>query len=451
MKIVIVGCGNVGATLAEQLSKEGHNITVIDEKEELVREITDTYDIMGIVGNGAVYSIQEEAGINEADLLIAVTGKDELNLLCCLIAKKAGGCHTVARVSNPVYYREITYIKEELGLSLVINPDLAVAMEIARLLKFPSALRIDTFTKGRVELVRYRIGATSVLVNMSLKEVSSKFKCDVLISIVERGEEVFIPDGNFVLQSGDEITIVAASAKIAAFFRKIGAPATRAKNTMIIGGGETSYYLAKQLSDMGIQVKIVDKSKERCDELCELLPQAVVICGDGTDRNLLLEEGIDKTESFVSMTNIDEENIMLSLFAKSLSNAKIITRVHRIAYDEIIDNLDIGSIVYPKYITSEFITKFVRAMQNSIGSNIETLYKLNDNRVEAMEFIIKDDCPLVGIPLQDLKLKKNILVCNISHKGSILTPSGQSVINVGDSVVIVTTNTGLHDIRDILG
>lgn len=450
MKIVIVGCGNVGATLAEQLSKEGHNITIVDEKEEVVKDISNTYDVMGIVGNGAVYSTQLEAGVNKADLMIAVTGKDELNLLCCLIAKKAGGCHTVARVSDPIYYKEIAYIKEELGLSLVINPEYAVANEISRLLKFPSALRIDTFTKGRVELVKYRIGDGSVLADMSLKEVSSKFKSDILICIVEHGEELFIPNGDFILKNGDEITIVAASVKIATFFRKIGIPTMRAKATMIIGGGETSYYLAKQLIDMGIQVKIIDKSKERCNELCELLPEAIIINGDGTDRETLMEEGMDKTEAFVSMTNFDEENIMLSLFAKSLSKAKIITRVHRIAYDEIIDNMDLGSIIYPKYVTAEFIIKFVRAMHNSLGSNIETLYRLNDNRVEALEFLIREDCPLIGIPLQELKLKKNILVCSINHRGNIQTPSGQSVMNIGDTVVVVTTTTGFHDIRDIL-
>ena len=220
---------------------------------------------------------------------------------------------------------------------------------------------------------------------------------------------------------------------------------------MIIGGGETSFYLGKQLSDMGVQVKIVDKSKERCEELCELLPDAMIILGDGTDRDLLLEEGMEKAESFVSMTNFDEENIILSLFAKSRSRAKIITRVHRIAYDEIIDSMDLGSIVYPKHITAESIIKYVRAMNNSMGSNIETLYRLNDNRVEALEFLIREDCPLIGKPLQELKLKKNILVCSINHNGSIQTPSGQSVMSVGDTVVVVTTTTGFHDIRDILG
>ncbi len=450
MKIVIVGCGNVGTALAEQLCREEHNITVVDEKEELVRNIANTYDIMGIVGNGAVYSIQQEAGVGEADLLIAVTGKDELNLLCCLIARKAGGCHTIARVRNPVYYREIAYIKEELGLSLVINPEYAVAAEMARLLKFPSALKIDTFSKGRIELVKYRIGEDSVLCDMQLKDVTGRFKCDVLICVVERGDEIYIPGGNFALQANDTITIVASSAKIAAFFKKLKVPTTRAKDVLIVGGGETTYYLARQLVDMGIRVKIIDKSKERCEELSELVPQALIIWGDGTERELLMEEGLALTEAFVSMTNFDEENIMLSLFARSLSKAKIITRLHRIAYDEIIDNMDLGSIVYPKYITAETIIKFVRAMHNSMESNIETLYRLNDNRVEALEFLIREDCPLIGIPLQELKLKKNLLVCSINHKGNISTPGGQSIMQVGDTVVVVTTITGFHDIKDIL-
>ena len=450
MKIVIVGCGNVGAAIVEQLNGEGHEITIIDEKDEKVSDMVNAHDLLGIVGNGAVYSVQMEAGVNESDLLIAVTGKDELNLLCCLIAKKAGVKHTIARVTNPVYYKEIAYIKEELGLSLVINPELAVAGEISRLLKFPSALKIDTFAKGRVELVKYKIHEDSLLCNLTLREVRTKFTSDVLICVVVRGDEVFIPDGNFTLLAEDEITIIASSAKIASFFKKIKVPTMRTKDVMIIGGGETSYYLAKSLADMGIKIKIIEKSKEKCEELSELVPKAMIICGDGTEKDLLLEEGLTQTEAFVTMTNFDEENIMLSLYAKSKSKAKIITRIHRISYDEIIDNMDLGSIVYPKYITAEIIIEFVRAMQNSVGSNIETLYKLNDNRVEALEFYIRNDCPLVGIPLQNLKLKENILICNINHRGTIITPGGQSVISVGDTVVVVTTSTGFRDIGDIL-
>lgn len=450
MQIIIVGCGNVGSTLAEQLSKEGHNITVVDIKEQLVQDIANTFDVLGIAGNGASFNTLMDAGVNQADLLIAVTGSDELNLLCCLIARKAGGCHTIARVSNPVYSREISFIKEELGLSMIINPKLAAAREIARLLKFPSALQIDTFTKGRVEIIKYRIEKDCVLCDMPLKEIGSKLKCEVLISVVERGDEVYIPDGNFILQEKDEISVVAATKKAVAFFKKLGAATTRAKDTMIIGGGDTGFYLAKQLLDMGIKVKIIERDKHRSELLSELLPQAMIICGDATDKEVLMEEGLPNAESFVTMTEIDEENIMLSLYAKSLSKAKIITRVHRIAYDEIIDGLDMGSIVYPKYITAATIVQYVRAMHNSIGSNVETLYKLNDDRVEALEFSIKEESAVVGVPLQSLAIKRNVLICCIHHKGNIIIPGGQDMISVGDSVIVVTTITGMHDITDIL-
>lgn len=450
MQIIIVGCGNVGSTLAEQLSREGHNITIIDEKESLVKNLSNSFDVMGISGNGASFAVQTEAGVHDADLLIAVTGSDELNLLCCLIAKKAGGCHTIARVSSPVYSREINFIKEELGLSMIINPKYATAMEMARILKFPSALKIDAFTKGKVELIKFRIDEQSVLCDVKLRDIGAKLHCDVLICVVERGDEVYIPDGNFELKQGDEITIAGSPSKNIAFFKKMKLPTARAKSVMIAGGGETAYYLAAQLIDMGIQVKIIERDEKRCEELSELLPQALVIKGDSTDKDLLLEEGLPSMGAFVSMTNFDEENIMLALFTKSVSKAKLITKVHRIAYDEIIDELGIGSVIYPKYITAESIIRYVRAMHNSMGSNIETLYRMNDNRVEALEFLIREDCPLIGIPLQKVSLKPNILICSINHKGTITMAQGQSTIQAGDTVVLVTTTTGFHDIRDIL-
>lgn len=450
MQIIIVGCGNVGSTLAEQLSKEGHNITIIDTKSDVVKHVSNTFDIMGVVGNGAGYSIQMEAGIENADLLIAVTSSDELNLLCCLIAKKAGGCHTIARVRNPVYSREINFIKEEMGLSMVINPEDAAAMEIARVLKFPSAIKIDTFAKGKIELVKYRIEENSVLCDQALKNVSAKYKSEVLVSMVERDEDVFIPGGNFVLRAKDEISVIGSARNTVQFFKKLGVTTTKAKSAFIVGGGETGFYLASQLLSIGVKVKIVERDKGRCEELSELLPQAMVICGDGTDRELLLEEGVAQAGAFVALTNLDEENIMLSLYVKSISKAKLITKVHRIAYDKIIGELDLGSVIYPKFITAEIIIKYVRAMQNTIGSNIETLYRMNNDRVEALEFVVKEDSPVLGIPLQELKLKPNLLISCINHKGNVVIPRGQSIIKAGDTVVIVTTMTGLHDIKDIL-
>ena len=434
MKIIIVGCGNVGSAIAEQLSYEGHNITVVDVNEKLVNGVSDAYDVLGVVGNGASLNIQREAGVDNADLLIAVTGADELNLLCCLIARKAGGCHTIARVSNPVYSREIGFIKEELGLSMIINPQMAAAQEIGRLLKFPSALKVDSFAKSRVELVIYKVPEDSALCGVKLRDLTAKVKCNVLIPIVERGEEVMIPDGEFELAAGDEITIVSPAENTIDFFKKMGDPTSVTRDIMMIGGGTTTIYLARQLLNMGVKVKIVEQDPARCEELTEMLPKALVICGDATDKELLIEEGLKTVGAFASMTNFDEENIMLTLFAKSLSKAKLFTKVHRISYDEIIESLGVGSVIYPKYITAEEIIKYVRAMKNSIGSNIETLYRLNDNRVEALEFQIREDSPVVGIPLKELNLKKNMIIGCITHKGKVEMPTGNSVIKVNDMV-----------------
>lgn len=450
MQIIIVGCGNVGTSLTEELSEEGHNITVVDINAGKVEEVANRCDVMGIVGNGASFLIQKEAGISDADLMIAVTASDELNLLCCLIAKKAGGCHTIARVRNPIYNKEIAYIKEELGLSMVINPEQAAANEIARLLKFPSAIKVDTFAKGKVELLKCKLGEDSILAGHPLTDISAKLHCDVLICTVERGDEVFIPSGNFELQAKDVISVVASPKKANEFFKKIGMTTNRIKNCMVVGGGETTYYLAKQLLPMGIEVKIIEKDKARCNELSELLPQAMIICGDGTERSLLLEEGVEQTQAFVTWTSMDEENIMLTLFAKSISKAKNVTKIHRIEYDEIIESLDLGSVLYPKNITAEYIIQYVRAMQNSIGSNIETLYQLIENKVEALEFRVHDQSELIGIPLKELRLKDNLLLACINRKGKIITPGGQDTIEVGDTVIVVTTNRGFHDLKDIL-
>ncbi len=453
MKIIIVGCGNVGAALAEQLSSEGHDITVIDTREQLVESVSVSCDALGIVGNGASFNVQSEAGVGEADLIVAVTGSDELNLLCCLIAKKArkaGGCHTIARVSNPVYSQEIAFIKEELGLSMIINPQLAAAREMARILKFPFATKVDTFAKSRVELVVYRIEEDSPLCDMKLRDMPGKLRCDILIPIVERGEQIIIPDGNFQMQARDNITIVGSQLKTIEFFKRLGKPTAAARDAIIIGGGRTTIYLAQQLLQMGLKVKVIERDEKRCELLTDMLPKAMIICGDATDKDILMEEGLIESEAFVANTNFDEENIMLTLFAKSLSKAKLITRVHRVAYDDIIEKLDLGSIIYPKYITAVNIIQYVRAMKNSFGSNIQTLYRLNDNLVEALEFLVGKHSPIAGIPLADLQLKKNIIIGCITHKGQTMIAKGQSVIQAGDTVILITTQKGLHDLQDAL-
>lgn len=451
MKIIIVGCGNVGYTLAEQLSKENHDITVVDAREKRVDSVSNSCDVLGVVGNGTSLKILMEAGVNEADVLIAVTGSDEMNLLCCLMARKAGGCHTIARVSNPIYNDEIPFLKEALGLSMVINPQLATALEMARQLKFPSALKVDSFIKSRAELVNYKLEAGNPLCNMKLKDLGRKLAGEILIPIVERGKEVIIPDGNFELKEKDIITIIGSQTRTVSFFKSIGVQTTIAKDAIIVGGGRTAIYLTKQLLDMGIKVTIIENNEAECEELVELFPKAIVIQGDATDKELLREEGLEEAGVFITNTAIDEENIMLSLYAKSCSKAKLITKIHRISYDEIIDNLNVGSTIYPKYITAESIIKYVRAMRNSIESDaIETLYRLKDNRVEALEIVIREGSPVVGIKLQDLKLKSHVLIGCISRKGRVMIPNGQSTIEVGDTVILVTTRTGLHDIRDAL-
>lgn len=451
MKIIIVGCGKVGTTLAEQLNRENHDITLIDTNDEAIQNISDSADVMGVTGNGAVYQVQMEAGIQDADLLIATTNSDELNMLCCLIAKKAGNCHTIARIRNPEYSSEIRYIREELNLSLAINPELAAAREIARLLRFPSAIKIEPFAKGRIELLKFLIPEHSSLDEMKVMDVVNRLKSNVLICVVERGNEVVIPDGNFVMKKGDKISFIASHQDSAEFFKKAGIENNTVKSAMFVGGGKLTHYLCNLLEDTKIKIKIIERDEERCRHLSELLPKAMIIHGDGTDEQLLLEEGICQTEAFASLTGFDEENIMLSLYASSQSKAKLITKVNKIAFENVINSLNIGSLIQPKMLTAEIILQYVRAMQNSMGSsNIETLYKIAADKAEALEFRVKEGSPILGVPLEKLKLKDNLLIACINRGGRIITPRGKDIVEAGDTVIVVTTHTGLNDLTDIL-
>lgn len=451
MNTIIVGCGKVGQKLAEQLSQEdGQNITVIDQKHSVVQNIINSYDVMGVVGSGTDTETLDEADIKNADILIAVTGSDEINLMTCLLAKKLGNCRTIARVRKPEYSKNMYIFKEDLGLALVINSEWTAAGEIARILRFPSAIQIDTFAKGRVEILKFRIAQGSVLDDLAVADISNKLNCDVLVCGVERGESAFIPGGNFVLKSGDRVSIVASAQNGALFFKKIGIKTNRVKDTIIVGGSATSYYLAKRLLQTGIKVKIIERNAERCEQLCQLLPKASIIHADGTETRNLLEEGIEYAESFVAMTNIDEENILLSLFAKSKMRGKVVTKINRIAYDEVIANLDLDTIVHPKDITAEYIVRFVRAKKNSLGSNIETMHMILDGKAEALEFRIKENSPVLGVPIEGLRLKNNILIACINRGGNIITPRGKDVIMPNDTVIVVTTRTGFKDISDIL-
>ena len=450
MNIIIIGCGKVGLTLAELLAAEKHDVVLVDESSQKLSSVPEEIDALRILGNGASINTQIEAGIETADILIAVTGSDELNLLCCLIAKKAGHCHTIARVRNPIYNKELDFIKVKLGISMIINPELTAAIEISRLLRFPSAIKIDTFAKGRVELLKFRIRSEFGLDGMPINQIAGHPNTNILICAVERGDDIFIPGGDFILRNNDLLSIMASPQNAAAFFHRIGFKTNQVKKAMIVGGGKIGYYTAKLLLEMNIDVRIVENDRDRCEELSLLLPDATIICGDGTDKQLLMEEGLPQAEAFVTLTGLDEENILLSLFAQANSQAKLVTKVTKIAFTEIINNLDIGSVIYPKHLTADYILQYVRAMSNSIGSNVETLYQILDNRAEALEFAIHETSDVTDIPLSDLTLKSNLLIGSINRGGKTWIPRGQDTIQVGDTVIIVTTQKGLGDIRDIL-
>ncbi len=450
LQIIIVGCGKVGATLIERLSQEGHDITIIDKNAQKIQEVTNLYDIMGLAGNGASYSVQMEAGIENTDLIIAVTDSDELNLLCCTVAKRVGNCAAIARVRTPDYSKEAGYLQEKLGLAMIINPELEAAKEVSRILALPTALEVNSFAHGQAELIKFKIQSGNILDGMTIASLGSHTTANIIICAVERDGEVYIPSGGFTLAADDIISFVASSNATKFFMETIGIKTKRVKDTMIIGGGKAAYYLAKRLLKMGISVKIIENNRTRCDELSVLLPKAIIINGDGTDQELLKEEGVERVDSFVPLTGIDEENILLTLHASQVSKAKVVTKINRITFRDVISQLDLGSVVYPRYITSEAIIAYVRAKENSRNSNIETLYYMFDHRVEAIEFRVDEESSVTNIPLKDLSLKQDLLVSCISRNGEILIPSGQDCIQVGDTVIIVTKHTGFNDIQDIL-
>lgn len=450
MNIIIVGCGKVGYSLVELLSNEDHSLVVIDEKANKVQSITDSMDAMGIVGNGVNHQILLEAGIATADLLIAVTGSDETNLLCCVIAKKTSHCQTIARIRNPIYNAEMEFFKKAFGLAMVINPELTAANEIARIFQFPSAIRVDSFAKGHVELLHFKLTKESPLVGLQLSKLHKVFQTNMLVCTVTHGESVIIPKGDYEFQAEDIVSIVATRRNAIEFFKKIGIMKTRVDNAILAGGGKVSYYLAKSLIQSGIRVTIIEISHDRCEELSTLLPEATVICGDATDQELLAQEGLEHAQGFAALTGIDEENILLSLHANEVSKAKTVTKINRITFHSVINKLNLGSIIYPRLITSEYILKYVRSKNNSKNSNVETLYKLADGNVEALEFLIKADCKITGVPLHDLKFRKNALIGCIFRQGKVIIPSGQDIIQAGDSVLVVLSGYRISDIKDIL-
>lgn len=449
MKIIIVGCGKVGFTLAEQLSAEGHDLCVVDHSEEALSRLS-TLDVIAIKGNGSSYRTLMEAGADGCDMLIAVTNRDEVNLLCCLIAKKAAGCRTIARVRDPDYYQEIDFIRDELGLALTINPELAAATYIYHLIGCPSAMELTTFAKGRVSMLSLDLPKDSPWSGKTLIDINQSLPHPLLIPIVEHSGEAVIPYGRTVLNGGDRISLIVATEHMEATFRSIGIQSRPIRSVMILGGGTISYYLAKKLTRSRINVTVIESDRVRCSELSDLLPRANIIWGNASNEQLLLEEGLAQADAVVSLTNYDEENIMLALYANRMSRAKRITKVNRHNFSSVIGDIPIGSVISPMYLTAETILHYARAMHPSQDSDVEAVHRLSDGQVEALAFRIKDQSAVTHQPLMEMKLKRGVLIGAIIRNKQVIVPSGQDLLLPGDFVIVVTTRKGIHSIQGIL-
>ena len=451
MKIVIIGDGKVGHKLTTQLSEENYDVVLIDQNEGKLKEAVNKLDIFCITGNGADVDVQRQADVPHADLVIACASTDELNMLSCLLAKRLGARHTIARVRNPIYYRQIDLLKEDLHLSMAVNPERTAANEIARVLLFPETSKVETFMKGRVELVEFIVREDSALAGLSLAEVYRKFQIKILVCAVKRGQKIYIPDGEFILEKGDKMHIVAAHQDLKSFFRALGHRNAKVKKVLICGGGHVCFYLAMQLLQVGMQVKIIEIKEKKCENLCELLPKATIIHGDATDHDLLLEEGIAEADAMVSLTGLDEENIILSLFAKTQGVNKIIAKVNEDSRAQMVEGLGIDSIVSAKSATADAIMRYVRARKNSYSNaNVETMYRLVNGKVEAQEFIIRKECEYTSVPLKELRTKKNTLIACIGRHRQVIIPNGDTTMKVGDSVIVVTKNHVIRNLNEIL-
>ena len=453
MNIIIVGCGKVGYALAEQLNEEGHHITIMDNSAERLQSAINNLDVQVFVGNGTSFLAQKEAGIESADLLIAVTNADETNLISCMIAQKAGSkCRTIARVRDPEYFSELEYIKAAMGISLIINPEYSVAQEIARLTQIPTAMEINSFAKGKIEMLRIVLPEDSEIDNMKVYEFSKLFNFNVLICILQHEHDFCIPNGNSILHAGDSISVIMPRTKISAFCKKLKLPVIRdIKDVMIAGGGTTAYYLSELLTRSGLHVKLIEKDRERSRFLSLALPKTEIIQADATNHDNLLENGLAKMDAFISLTPSDEANIFLSLYANKIApKCKKVTKINKMAQDDIIEDLPLGSVISTRHTTTEYILQYIRSQINSYGSNVEALYRLVENRVEALEFHVREQCNVTGIPLQNMKLKENLLLCGIVREKKLITPSGKDTIELNDTVIVVTTHKCLRGISDIL-
>lgn len=450
MKIVVIGDGKVGRAIVEHTCREGHEVIVIDKNPKVIEDLVNIFDVGGICGNGACIDILESARVDKADLVVAATSRDEINMLACLIAKKLGAKATIARVRSYEYNHQIDLMREALGIYMTINPELETANEIMNIVNFPEANRVDTFANGNVDLVELFIPENSPLIGLSLANIHTKYQVKILVCAVQRGDEVFIPTGNFTFQAKDKIHITASRDMVKTFLNKLGLIETKLKDILIIGGGKVTVYLADQLIKNKYNVKIIEKDYERCRELSEILPHAAIIHGDGTDQLILEEEGIDSCDAIICLTNLDEENIIISMYAHKKEVTKIITKVNKSSFAGLIETIGVASVISPKEITASRIISYVRATSNIHGSNIVKLYKLVNNRVEAIEFIAKDNSKVLNKCLKDLKLKKNVLIASIIRNNEVIIPSGMDMIFAGDSVIVVTTSQLLDDLNEIL-
>lgn len=450
MRVVVIGGGKVGNKIIEQLSKESHDVTVIEKNPEVIQKINNYLDIACINGNAINYDIQKEAGVDAADIVIGCTSSDEINMFSCLLAKKLGAKHTIARVRNPEYYNQLNYIKDDLGLSMVINPEYVAANEISRILRFPSALKVETFAKGKVELLEFKVGVDSVLVGMKMKEISHKFNLKVLICAVQRANDVIIPNGDLVLEAGDKLSIAASHLELENFLGRIGGLKRKVKTVMLIGGGKIAYYLCESLKKLNIKIKIIERDIKACNNIADLLPYVDVIHGDGTDQQLLEEEGIDDVDAFVCLTGIDEENIILSMYANSKNIRKVITKVGHSTFLNMTETLNLDTVISPKDITGSIILRYVKAMEASYGSKLNSFYRMVDGKVDVLEFSVGETSKIVGERLADLKLRKHLLLACIVREGSIIIPSGNDIVNAKDNIIIVTKHQDISDIDDIV-
>ena len=450
MKIVIVGDGKVGYTLTKRLSQEGHDIVVIDNNRSVLLQSQEALDVAVVDGNGASVEVQREAGVGSSDLLIAATSGDETNLLCCMVARKLGCRHTIARVRNPEYDQQTRFLKDELGLSMVINPEKAAALEIFRLLQYPSFLKRDSFAKGSVELVELKIKENNVLANTRLDQFRTLSNVNALVCAVERGGMVSIPKGSFSLQVGHKLTIATDAGDLVRLIKNLGVYTPKAQHVMIIGGSRTAKYLAQRLISSKVKLTIIEKNEKRCQELSETLPEATIVHGNGTEQGLLIEEGIRKMDAVVTLTGMDEENLIVSMFADYIGVPKSVTKINRTEYNNVYENKGIDSIVSPKLLTTNEIIRYVRAMGDTTGGSVVTLYRIVDGKAEALEFSIKNDAPYNNISLHKLRLKPNILIASIIRARKVIIPSGNDEICRGDTVIIVTTTDhAIAELRDI--